>query len=57
MTYYQLSNISTRLYDHNLKLKFINAGEEPIHISKSCGKILISIERMYHRLYTVNGIQ
>jgi len=40
MTYYQLSNISTRLYDHNLKLKFINAGEEPIHISKSLAKFL-----------------
>ena len=40
MTYYQLSNISTHLYDHNLKLKFTNAGEEPIHISKSLAKFL-----------------
>ena len=40
MTYYQLSNINTHIYSHNLKLKFTNKGDETIHISKSLSKYL-----------------
>ena len=40
MTYYQLSNINTHIFSHNLKLKFTNKGDEPIHISKSLAKYL-----------------
>ena len=40
MTYYQLSNINTKIYEHNLKLKFTNKGDNPIQISKSLSKYL-----------------